>query len=62
MTSIIKCGTCGNEIKDFFADCEVCLAKENAPKELPEMEILFPKEKEMREKKENEQKRRENKK
>ena len=61
MPSIIKCGTCGGEIKDFFSDCEICLAKENAPKELPEMEMLFPKEKEMREKKEYEEKRREKK-
>lgn len=56
MGSIIKCGTCGSVIKDFFSDCEICKEKENPPKELPEMEILFPKEKEMREKKEYEDK------
>jgi len=60
MGSIIKCGTCGGVIKSFNDDCPACLAKENAPTELPEMEILFPKEKEMREKKEYEEKRREN--
>ena len=61
MGSIIKCGTCGGVIKSFNDNCQICLAKENAPKELPAMEILFPKEKEIREKKEYEQNRREKK-
>ena len=55
----IKCGACGGPIKSFLDDCPACLLKENAPNKLPEMEILFPKEKEIRENKEKEVKRRE---
>lgn len=54
----IKCGTCGGEIKSFKDDCPVCLAKENAPPVRPEMELLHPKEKKMRERKEKEIQRR----
>ena len=57
MANIIKCAACDTILRTFNDDCPTCLEKENALKVRPETELLFPKEKEIRERDEKRRKR-----